>query len=451
MEKYLKISILLIIISVFSFSNLFAFAASTETGASLKVTGCNINGTCEPYWGEDSTNCPLDCSAIPPGGGENPIFNPPEIYNLLISKITVNSAEISWETKEQALCSLFLGETQEYEKEVVAEEIFYLRHEILLNNLSSGTKYYFKISCKDFSNQEAETKDQEFITLVPPDTTPPANVSNFQAIAGDEKIELKWTNPTDSDFKLVKIMRSTDFYPSDPFTGAPVYSGKGEGFFDVGLTNGIRYYYTIFAYDMAGNYSSGAIVSAVPNKPGIIPPPEIITPASSTPEVEKLIIDDFDFIQDGVKIIPIEGKLKLKTGVPLTAAIPYEKVPEVLKTIMITLNKNEEKFSFLLRINKEKNRYEATILAPDPGVYPLTLSILDYKNQSLKTIKGQLIAEGTVDTERTGVFVPWYMQIKFWILLGLLILLLIAYFIWKKIKKDQEPKSLSISTNDLET
>lgn len=461
MKKCQKIFITLTIISALLNPVFQSFAVSNDTGISLEVLPvCNNNGICEAASGENNTNCPLDCPA-PPGGVILFDTTPPIIYNLFVSKITLNSAEILWETNEQALCQLFLGKTMEYEIATIVETTFYLKHSTQLINLSPATTYHFKISCKDTNKNEAEITDQKFTTLSPMDITPPANVINFEAIAGDEQIELKWKNPPDSDFKAVKIMRSTDFYPSDPWSGTPVYNDKGESFLDTGLTNGVTYYYTAFAYDKSGNYSSGAIVSAVPFK-GIPPlPPEEITTEEKCrdsgyywyddachkepklppppPEIEKITINEFDFIQEEVKIPLVEGKIKLKPEKPLITSIDYEKIPEVLKTIMVTLEKDKKTFSFLLRINKEKTRYEASILPPEPGVYPLTLTILDYKNQALKLIKGQLIVEGL---KIPLIPIPWYKKFNWlWILIILLILAGIAYYIRKKIKKKRESKN----------
>jgi len=251
------------------------------------------------------------------------------------------------------------------------------------------------------------------------DTTPPTNISDFEAIAGDSQIELKWQNPSEPDFKAVKIMRSEKFYPSDLSDGILVYDGKGTSFLDKGLKNGVRYYYTAFAYDEVGNYASGAVASAVPQgilppeaiPPEIPPPPEEIPPAvPPPPEVEKITLENFDFIQEGEKIPLEEGiKIKTETKKPLTISIDYEKVPEVLKTIMVTIEKDKKIFSFLLRIDKEKTAYLATIVPPEEArVYPLTFTILDYKNQILKKISGQLEVK---KTEARPLPVPWYQRI----------------------------------------
>lgn len=135
-----------------------------------------------------------------------------------------------------------------------------------------------------------------------------------------------------------------------------------------------------------------------------------------------------------------ESKIKTETEKPLTTSIDYEKVPEVLKTIMVTLEKNGKFFSFLLRINQEKTVYSATLMPPEePGVYPLTITILDYKNQALKKITGQLIVFGI-----HLPILPWYKKFCwFWILLIILILITTTYFIRKKLKKKKEKEKIT--------
>lgn len=223
------------------------------------------------------------------------------------------------------------------------------------------------------------------------DTTPPANVSGFLAGAGDRQVSLKWQNPSDADFSKVRIVRSQDFYPANPRDGVEVYDGKGESFIDSDLANGATYYYTAFAYDDLGNYASGAMAQAIPGASGITPVtipeiPVVVAP----PEIERIDLSQFDFIQNGQKIVPVNGAITIDRSQPFTISIPYDSVPEVLKTMMVTLKQGDKVFSFLLRANQEKTVYEATLVPPDPGVYPFTITILDYKNQAFKKITGEL-------------------------------------------------------------
>jgi len=413
--------------------------------------GCNYNGICEPERLENYENCPSDCPAPAPAPTPGTVLiidtTPPTIYNLLISKITLNSVIITWDTTEQTICQLYWGRTKDYEEGIIAEDAFYWSHSTKITTLSPATSYHFKISCRDSAKNESETEDQKFTTLAPPDITPPANISDFEAIAGDKKITLKWKNPPAPDFKEVKIFRSAEFYPSEPWEGIPIYIGQEQSFEDTGLTNGVTYYYTAFSYDKAGNYSSGAIVSATPQapplppvKPPIKPPakppvkPPVVPPL---PEVEKLKLEDFGFWQKEERLpIVEEDKIKLKEKEPLTVSIDYEKVPEVLKTIMVTLKKENKYFSFLLRINREKTKYLATLLPPESGIYPFTIYVLDFKNQTLKAITGQLEIE---KIEELPEEIPWYKDLRFglYILLLILILAAIIYFTREKRHKNR--------------
>lgn len=419
-------------------------AVSDSVNVSQEVIGtCNENGVCEPGTGENSENCSADC-LLSPKLIFGPDIAPPEIYGLLIS-ITLDSADISWETNELALCQLFLGKTQEYEEETISEASFYLKHSTQLTHLSSGTVYYFKIKCRDTNRNESEIGEQKFTTLFSSDITPPANISGFKAIAGDGEIVFEWKNPPDPDFKAVKILRSEKFYPKDPSEGKLVYDGEGASFIDTGLKNEVRYYYTVFVYDKAGNYASGAIISVVPQKPdlpGVIPEtsPEIfpgippgIPPELVLPEIEKLNLEDFNFVQEGKKLPVIEGEIEIKKGKPLTISVDYDKIPEGSETIIVSMEKGGKTFSFFLRIDKEKTAYSTTFMPPEEtGTYVLTITVLDYKNQILKKITGRVVV-----SEIKILIIPWYKKIN-WLRISLI--LIASAVIFYLIEKFREHK-----------
>jgi hypothetical protein len=99
------------------------------------------------------------------------------------------------------------------------------------------------------------------------DTTPPGAVTGLAATALDKRIDVRWTNPSASDFTGVKVFRSTSG-PADSAAGGTgqtlVYQGNGTGHSSTGLTNGTRYHFTVFALDAAGNASPRATLSEVP-------------------------------------------------------------------------------------------------------------------------------------------------------------------------------------------
>lgn len=426
----------------------FLFAVEDSTQVNLSVYGetpapvCG-NGLCET--GEDSSNCPADCPAptVPPGNGPILDLAPPYIYDLSVTA-TYNSALISWKTNEPAQSVLKWGKTEDYELASLSEISFLSVHSTLLTNLNPETTYYFRIDYSDEARNRSKLEKQKFTTLVLPDTIPPANVSNFVLSNVDDKaIKLDWENPTDPDFNGVKIVKSTKFFPTSLIEGTLIYDGKGTSFTDNDVRKGVRYYYTIFSYDASGNYSSGAVGSMVIPKPGVpLQPPEFppaVPPELVPPEIEKIQPEDFNFFQNG-KLLTLEGgKIDANPNEPLKILLNYDKVPEVLKTILVTLTEpsSERKtFSFLLKANKEKNAYEA-VLAPlkKPGLYPATISILDFKNQTLKKIKTYLLVGGGEIAPKQPVTFLYIWVLPIGLIFIALLLILLAVVIWKRKRK----------------
>lgn len=380
-----------------------------------------------PVFGQTSEQGQININALVPEapavGGPSLIisdFTAPTIYEIEVEEIGPHSVRISWKTDELAVPQLNYGETETYEKTYIGK-IFTLENSILLEDLAGGKVYHLEIVALDKKGNRASSGDQTFKTLPPPDLQPPANISDLSATPGDGQIQLFWQLPPDLDFDKVKITRSTTFYPSSPDEGIVVYEGGETAFTDTALTNDLRYYYSAFAADRAGNYASGAVVSAVPQKPvpPAIPPeippelppelPPAVPPELVPKEIEEITLDDFDFIWRGEKLPLIEKeKIRVEAEEPLTITIDYDRVPEVLKTMMVTLEKpvspaageaaiisgeKKKTFSFLLRINQEKTAYLATLMPPEPGRYAMSFTILDYKNQTLKSIRGELEVE----------------------------------------------------------
>lgn len=111
-----------------------------------------------------------------------------------------------------------------------------------------------------FTTNHAST----FAVVAAADTTAPAEVKDPKATAGDTKVTLSWTNPTDSDFNGVEVYRSED----TKSIGSKVKTtAKADtSYEDTGLTNGKVYYYTFKSVDATGNVSAGTDqVSATPS------------------------------------------------------------------------------------------------------------------------------------------------------------------------------------------
>lgn len=395
--------------------------------------GCNHNGICETQRMENESNCPDDCRRYSMGGSSH--F---QIMNLSMEKITPYSADIIWYTTFSAFCSILWGKTSEYEAGSITETSLNENHKITISNLKPRMTYHFNLICISNSGDRSESGDNRFSTPPSLDDIAPANVSDFSVMPGDKKISLSWKNPQDLDFEEVRVIKSDKFYPADIFDGEMVYSGKGNSFIDENVENEKRYYYAVFACDKNRNCSSGAVVSAIPyfgEEPTIIPIEEIPSEIEVPVEIEKLNIEDFEFFIEGKKVSLKDGVVETQVKSPLTISLDYKKVPEVLKTIMITLEKENKFFSFLLKINEDKTAYTATLVSPEEaGVYPLIMSVLDYKNHNLKKINGEL--EVFKKTALKG-FLLWqkksdFYRFVFYFLIGIFLIFLSMGIIRKK-------------------
>jgi hypothetical protein len=335
-----------------------------------------------------------------PGGGRPiPDSEPPVISDIRISP-GLFSVVVAWHTNELAISTLAWGPTPDYGTGSIAESSAALPHETSFDGLNSGTLYYLKISAQDAAGNIGVVRTT-FFTLSPPDLDPPANVRNLKAQLTEapnlDSVKLNWENPLDPDFEAVRVLKSKIFYPRDPYDGEIIYDGPDIEALDR-FVKGDDYFYTVFTRDTVGNYSSGAIIKPVRPAQSIegLSPGFPVVP-SPDPEIAALNILDFDFIQEQQVTIFTGGHIKIDSSKGLTISISYDKVPEVLKTIVITLTDPEDttkNFSFLLRVNANKTAYVSHI-GPfgKSGIYPVRITVFDFKNQGVKEIRGELTAE----------------------------------------------------------
>jgi len=202
---------------------------------------------------------------------------PPTISGIFVDSITQSSARVNWSTNELATSRVLYGLTSAYGSTVENGNLV-ANHQVTLSGLAAGTLYHYSVSSYDASGNGATSTDQTFTTLN--DTTPPANVTGLTVTPSDRQNALSWTNPADADFSGVRIQRSTSGYPTSPTSGTTVFNGSASSYLDTGLTNGVTYYYTVFAYDSSGNFASGAVGSG---KPFDTVPPGSVTGFTVTP------------------------------------------------------------------------------------------------------------------------------------------------------------------------
>lgn len=101
------------------------------------------------------------------------------------------------------------------------------------------------------------------------DTTPPADVENVKASAGNAQVSLNWNVTTDNAaVKGYRVYYGTKSVNCDgcDYEFGPIEAGNKIAFTVGGLTNGTTYFFAVTAYDEAGNESASysSEVSATP-------------------------------------------------------------------------------------------------------------------------------------------------------------------------------------------
>lgn len=330
---------------------------------------------------------------------------PVKILNLEVDT-TPTSARFSWDTSRYAYFELRWGRTSSYELGFVSSDTLRKNNVTRIDDLEPGTVYEYQLVAYILSDIPTVTRGS-FTTDVGVDDVPPVNVSNLRAIPDGDNVQLIWDNPTDEDFSHVRVVRNYLFYPVDGFDGYIVYEGNGETVYDTGafLNNEIQYY-SVFAYDTNGNVSSGAIV-AIQKGGGASSSAHQSQGeggnATSSPYASDMQVDiafsDIEIIQNGKKLINRDDVVSVNGLRDTTIRIPYEKIPEHLKAITVLFTHPDDTnqiFSFLLRVNKDKTAYEATVAPFEArGLYEMVVSIFDFDTEVLTKISGTLSVSHT--------------------------------------------------------
>ncbi len=194
----------------------------------------------------------------------------PQVDNTapVITNIVVNPSQtaalITFNTNENSTAQINYGLTSGFGSSAVEGGSASTTHEITLLGLSPSTTYFFQIIATDIALNSGNSGVLNFKTNK--DEVAPPDVSNLVATTGTSYLALSWTNPSLSftpDFAGVKILRKTGAQASSPTDGTAtvVYNGSGQSLNDSSILVNTTYYYTVFSYDLSGNYSPGVFVS----------------------------------------------------------------------------------------------------------------------------------------------------------------------------------------------
>jgi hypothetical protein len=428
--------------TVISYSDT-GLSASTAYAYNVSAVDAAYNDS-----GRSATSTATTSAASVSGGGAGGgagQYSSPVIYDLSVFPAYEN-AIISWKTTTPSDFTLQWGTALSYGDGIISDNSFLSTRQAVIPGLIPGTTYFFQLVVHGPSGREV-TYQGSFLTFGVEEGLP--NISGLQAETVGDSILLTWQNPQFSDFAGVRVVKSPFFFPTDPNDGEVLFEGDAEQFFDEDVSVNKDYFYTVFVKDSFGRFSSGVVVRGKILPPGApvetnedileqLPKAPIIHP-----KIQVLTFSDFDFIQDGKKLAKFPGDVVAVNGEEnLTVSLEYEKVPEILKTIVVTLvdpDDLKKMFSFLLRVNEDKTGYVATI-GPliRSGNYEVRISIVDYKNQGLKKITGTLSATIISAYQSSSYFtnlIGFLVRNFFLLILVILLLIAVAIFLISRRKR----------------
>ena len=114
------------------------------------------------------------------------------------------------------------------------------------------------------------------------DTTPPQAPSNTKISRSGNSVTIVWTNPLDSDFRGILVVRKENSTPSSRTDGSIVYNNNLQNFIDSYVDTAKTYYYALYSYDANNNYSQPVILKAEPGQTSIVSQPAPTTQPTAT-------------------------------------------------------------------------------------------------------------------------------------------------------------------------
>jgi len=319
-------------------------------------------------------------------------------------------------------------------------------------------------------------------TTTPPTPTPAPpgaggfiytpSVTNFVAKQSTDDVLLSWNLPSEIDFSLVKIVRSTSFFPNSPSDGTIVYSGNGVSAVDFNLNYGTTYYYSAFSFNKNGVASNPLIawvflaggktpeatttIPFYPSYPGeeystgtetfpgeIVIPSGTSTPAEigGTSSTTVSIKGSYTYWQNGEKLSVSSSTLNVNINTNLVITSDTKKFNTTIKTIILTIvdpADTSKSDSYLFSPDEEGKTLK--LVVPNftkSGKYKYTITAYDQSNKPVSVTRGYF------NVMKETISFKYFVFLFGIIILLLLIILLIIWLSWREYQKRERERSLN--------
>lgn len=197
------------------------------------------------------------------------------------------------------------------------------------------------------------------------------DVRNLNATAkvGENEIVLQWDCPETEKVCEVEVRRNRNFPSMSPVEGEKIYGGSGTSFVDKDVESGLIYFYTVYAKNKDGIYSSGKLIAGSLDK-------KTDGEIAALNEWKDMSFSDAEsgvslFRENGEKIDVLQGRiLGINYGVKI--------LPDNLKAVGVQLG---DAF-YILDYDEKTASYKTSFVVPDePGEYSLDVLFMNFNDE----------------------------------------------------------------------
>jgi fibronectin type 3 domain-containing protein len=323
------------------------------------------------------------------------------ILQYLTLEVGSEAARIDFGVNIAVSYRIQYGRTDAMSDGVVQTLILREDHSTVLTDLQSNTTYFYEIYVTDRYGIESLLRSDTFTTRPKFEIRMPPNVTAFSALGVGTDVLLTWAFDPNNPPAYVRIVRSSRFFPADPFDGSIVYQGVGTQYTDTGaLASNEIQYYTIFAYDFEGVPSSGQVASAVRALSGDGTDPtdpsqsedDTVEPTSPSSPQFVLPLANIELIQDD-QLQNFSDAVVVVQGESFVVRVPAGLVPTEARVVMVTFWKTDANWtaSYLLQPDSDGQYYKAVLSGLERlGTHDVAIEYFNGKQERFLFVRGIL-------------------------------------------------------------
>ena len=178
----------------------------------------------------------------------------PRLSGITVVDVQTNNFTVQWQTDECATGVLQYGTAANDLNQTVENLSMKTTHILTATNLDAGTKYFWRVSSTDASNNRTPSGLRNVTTHAEADNTPPVfTVEPIPSYTSDQILVMVWETDEKTICKVYVAPVGSDEYSVYYSYGGSTQGGTEHNIRIVNLVPGTEYVYFVLASDGAGN------------------------------------------------------------------------------------------------------------------------------------------------------------------------------------------------------